>query len=177
MNNYLTYSQEQALTELQREGENYFTRLVPKLTPREAGQDGTEQGEPLMIHYRQLLPADKSVLELKDAYYTWQLTSVQIEQIEAFIQGFDPERDAIPKPPLSLEDRLRLALEERERRLRATDYLMLPDYPISDEMRQKVVAYRQALRDLPEQDEWPDIVDWPHQPVLNPPDPVPENLE
>ena len=154
-----------------------FTRLKPTLTPREPGLDGMRQGEPELIHYRPILPADKSLLELRDAQYTWRLTLRQVEEVEAFILAFDPARDAIPLPPLPLEDRLRLAREERERRISASDYLMFPDYPISAEMRQAVADYRQALRDLPTHAAWPDIVDWPAMPELNPPDPVPENLE
>lgn len=40
---------------------------------------------------------------------------------------------------------------ERDRRLTATDYLLMFDYPISDDQRAVVQAYRQALRDLPAQ--------------------------
>ena len=30
-----------------------------------------------------------------------------------------------------------------------TDYLAMPDYPLSDEDKAAVMAYRQALRDIP----------------------------
>jgi hypothetical protein len=45
--------------------------------------------------------------------------------------------------------RLRVA---RDRKLAATDYLMAVDYPLSDEDKAKVTAYRRALRDLPAQE-------------------------
>lgn len=38
--------------------------------------------------------------------------------------------------------------QQRDNLLSATDYLVMPDYPISDSYRQQVLAYRQALRDL-----------------------------
>lgn len=41
---------------------------------------------------------------------------------------------------------------ERDRRLTETDYLLMPDYPLSDDSRAAVQAYRQALRDLPAQE-------------------------
>lgn len=41
---------------------------------------------------------------------------------------------------------------ERDRRLSETDYLLMPDYPLSDDSRAAVQAYRQALRDLPAQE-------------------------
>lgn len=50
---------------------------------------------------------------------------------------------------------------ERNRRLLESDRLMLPDYPIDEATRQAVIAYRQALRDLPEQEGWPENVQWP----------------
>ena len=38
---------------------------------------------------------------------------------------------------------------ERDRRIAATDYLIMPDYPLPEDSRTVVQAYRQALRDLP----------------------------
>lgn len=59
---------------------------------------------------------------------------------------------------------------ERDRRLTATDYLLMPDYPISDYQRAVVQAYRQALRDLPAQEGAPwdgggDETPWPELPA------------
>lgn len=39
--------------------------------------------------------------------------------------------------------------EERDQRLQATDFLVLPDYPITSAKKELVVEYRQALRNLP----------------------------
>lgn len=57
---------------------------------------------------------------------------------------------------------------ERDRRLTATDYLLMPDYPIPDDQRAVVQAYRQALRDLPAQEGAPwdggeESTPWPEQ--------------
>lgn len=41
---------------------------------------------------------------------------------------------------------------ERDRRLAATDYLLMPDYPLDDTRKEAVQTYRQALRDLPSQE-------------------------
>lgn len=51
----------------------------------------------------------------------------------------------------SEEARFERLRSERDRRLAATDYLLMADYPISDDQRAVVQAYRQALRDLPAQ--------------------------
>ena len=41
---------------------------------------------------------------------------------------------------------------ERDRRIAATDYLIMADYPLDDDTKAKVSAYRQELRDLPAQE-------------------------
>jgi len=48
----------------------------------------------------------------------------------------------------------------RKQRLEETDIYALGDRAISDEMR----AYRQALRDVPQQEGFPDNVVWPTKP-------------
>lgn len=54
--------------------------------------------------------------------------------------------------------------EKRNELLDKTDYLVMSDYPISEEQRAAWAAYRQALRDLPAQEGWPDAVVWPEIP-------------
>lgn len=45
-----------------------------------------------------------------------------------------------------------------------TDYMAMPDYPLPEEKRQAMLAYRQALRDVPEQVGFPRQIDWPEKP-------------
>ena len=52
----------------------------------------------------------------------------------------------------------------RDNLLKACDYRMMPDYPCSEESRAAWAAYRQALRDLPQQDGFPETVEWPQAP-------------
>lgn len=59
------------------------------------------------------------------------------------------------------------AAEAREKRnalIAETDYLAMPDYPLEDERKAAVLAYRQALRDIPEQAGFPRQIDWPVKP-------------
>lgn len=61
--------------------------------------------------------------------------------------------------------------EERERRIAATDYLLMPDYPLSEESRTAVQAYRQSLRDLPTKEGAPwdgggEATPWPAMPAV-----------
>ena len=67
----------------------------------------------------------------------------------------------LEKEILSLDVRL-----ERNNLLSNTDHLIQSDYPISDEKKQEIKVYRQALRDIPQQDGFPDNIVWPDKPVI-----------
>lgn len=54
----------------------------------------------------------------------------------------------------------------RDQLLRLTDFTQLPDYPATDAQRAQVKAYRQALRDIPEQIEDPSKLVWPVLPTF-----------
>lgn len=58
--------------------------------------------------------------------------------------------------------------QERNARIAATDYLMLPDYPLTEEERAAWRGYRSALRDITDLDgfpwEGPDSAPWPEPP-------------
>ena len=67
----------------------------------------------------------------------------------------------LEKEVLSLDVRL-----ERNNLLSNTDHLIQSDYPISAEKKQEIKVYRQALRDIPQQDGFPDNIVWPDKPVI-----------
>lgn len=50
---------------------------------------------------------------------------------------------------------------ERDKRIAATDYFLLPDAPTAPD---NLLAYRQALRDITEQPGFPEQVIWPELP-------------
>lgn len=73
--------------------------------------------------------------------------------------------EEIPQPtPEELrkkkEDEVRA---KRDSLISKTDYLLAPDYPISAKDLEKVKVYRQALRDVPSQEGFPDNVVWPDE--------------
>lgn len=66
-----------------------------------------------------------------------------------------------------LKDDADYAAEAREKRnalIAETDYMAMPDYPLNAEKKAAVLAYRQALRDVPEQAGFPRQIDWPVKP-------------
>ena len=79
----------------------------------------------------------------------------------------------------TIEDILMTAEEARAQRdklLEDTDWTQVLDAPIDADTREAYRAYRQALRDIPEQEGFPHSITWPELPVKvkAAPDPVDE---
>lgn len=77
-----------------------------------------------------------------------------------------PGETAVDMLPSSLLTALR-AVEMRMQRdttLRASDWTQSPDSPLTAAQKTAWAAYRQALRDVPEQAGFPDTIDWPTAP-------------
>lgn len=72
------------------------------------------------------------------------------------------EIQAYVAPQVSDETLARSARAKRDALLAACDYYMMPDYPAKDLEGMK--AYRQALRDVPTQEGFPRLIDWPVPP-------------
>lgn len=72
--------------------------------------------------------------------------------------------EAIPVPEPTVQELASMIRSQRDAKLSATDYLVVPDYPISPEDLEAVKVYRQALRDIPEQSGFPKNVQWPVEP-------------
>lgn len=92
-------------------------------------------------------------------------SSLYREIVEKYENGeFVP--DPYVEPPVDPAVVARDARRERDKRLTATDYLLMPDYPISDADREAVKSYRQALRDITKQNGFPIDVVWPEKPEV-----------
>lgn len=62
----------------------------------------------------------------------------------------------------AFEKRKQSARAKRDGLLKETDYIVMPDCPLADKSEWQ--AYRQALRDVPDQPSFPDTIDWPTKP-------------
>ena len=86
-----------------------------------------------------------------------------------YIDEIDPvegiRRFQIVKTPEPTNDELAEQVRGiRNNQISKTDYLLTPDYPISEENLTEIKTYRQALRDIPEQSRFPKDVIWPEVP-------------
>lgn len=62
-----------------------------------------------------------------------------------------PDGTTFERPEPTEEEKFILLRGMRDGKIAATDYLIMPDYPLPEEKKAGVLAYRQALRDLPAQ--------------------------
>lgn len=76
-----------------------------------------------------------------------------------------------PPPPKPEPDYAALARAERNARLSASDWTQLADAPVD---REVWAAYRQALRDVPQQEGFPMNFVWPEPPQAQPDQPQTE---
>lgn len=55
---------------------------------------------------------------------------------------------------------------QRDKLLAATDWAVLPDSPLDGTSQTALKTYRQALRDVPQQDGFPNSISWPNMPEI-----------
>ena len=56
--------------------------------------------------------------------------------------------------------------DKRDNLIGETDYYLMPDYPSNPQNLEELKAYRQALRDIPQQGGFPRDVRWPDVPKV-----------
>lgn len=66
----------------------------------------------------------------------------------------------------SMDELKSRAVAKRDKLLSECDYYVLPDYPSTEEGLVVVKAYRQALRDVPQQEDFPMAIVWPTKPSV-----------
>lgn len=124
------------------------------------------------VYYYEKINDDKSITNYTTVTKVakalgWQDNAVAITDTEVSdLNGWTYLKCYAPKK--SEEQKLNeLATTIRSKRnslLAETDYLLMPDYPISEEYLKKVKEYRQQLRDITKQDEFPTSETFPDFP-------------
>lgn len=99
----------------------------------------------------------------------WQNNTVAITETEVsdlsgwtYLKGYalkKPEEQKLNELATTIRSKRNLLLTE-------TDYLLMPDYPISEEYLEKVKEYRQRLRDITKQENFPTSVVFPNFPKI-----------
>lgn len=89
-----------------------------------------------------------------------KLTPEFMKEHEITEEEYNPE-DEMSDEQLASRVRMR-----RDSMISRTDFYVQPDYPSDPEGLEAVKAYRQALRDIPEQSGFPRNVQWPEMPAV-----------
>ena len=76
------------------------------------------------------------------------------------------EEEYDPRDEWSDDQWADMVRRKRDSLISGTDYYILPDYPSTPDGIEAVKAYRQALRDIPEQSGFPRNVEWPSLPSV-----------
>lgn len=87
---------------------------------------------------------------------------------DGVVREATPEELAVMDARAAVEVMASEARVRRNRLLMASDVLVLADRWASytDEQRSEIGAYRTALRDIPEQESFPDDIVWPAEPTI-----------
>lgn len=99
----------------------------------------------------------------------WQNNHVLITETEVsdlngwtYLKGYAPKKTEEQK----LNELATVIRSKRNSQLAETDYLLMSDYPISQEYLEKVKEYRQQLRDITKQENFPTAVVFPDFPKI-----------
>lgn len=81
------------------------------------------------------------------------------------------EAKAVGIPEANIKEAIKQAAFEpvrakRDYLIKETDWTQMPDAPLSNEKKAEFTAYRQALRDVPQNYSNPDDVVWPEKPTI-----------
>lgn len=126
------------------------------------------------VYYYEKINENKSITNYttvtKLAYKLgWQNNTVAITETELsdlngwiYLKGYAPKKTEEEK----LNELAAAIRSKRNLLLAETDYLLMPDYPISQEYLEKVKEYRQQLRDITKQENFPQHVVFPEFPKI-----------
>lgn len=92
------------------------------------------------------------------------ITDTEVSELNSllYLKGYAPKKTEEQK----LNELATTIRSKRNALLAETDYLLMPDYPISEEYLNRIKEYRQELRDLTKQENFPENVAFPDFPKI-----------
>lgn len=106
-------------------------------------------------HEQELKAIMEALVSTDSEHYRTTVNSEMVMSIEAIPEKTEEEKRAEKETEMRAQ---------RDALLTATDFYLMSDYPISEEDLNKIKEYRQTLRDMPQQEEWP-YMDFPVNPL------------
>lgn len=99
-------------------------------------------------------PFDDTVIAAARSAGAAEIIHIPCPALPMLVEGFNEVADGMADA----------ARGERDRRIAATDWRLLKALEAGEALSAEWVAYRQALRDVPDQQGFPDEVIWPIEP-------------
>lgn len=107
----------------------------------------------------------QEVTENEESKYIYDVFEIKIQNREDLEQKLEDEGYYDSLLELAKEEYGQKLADEirkiRDELLQETDKFLLEDFPISEEQKEKYKIYRNALREIPEQQGFPYEVSWP----------------
>lgn len=125
-------------------------------------------GNEAVVRLRRLLEITEETLEDTPVIkYVYEMHEGRMPWYEGCAEYVNDNYDALITIYESVEKNnlAKAARDKRDKLLEACDYLMALDYPLSTAAREQWREYRQALRDIPQQEGFPDNIEWPQKPL------------
>ena len=97
-----------------------------------------------------------------DEFANVQKDVISLERLISALEFYGYEKGELKTD----EDYAKEAREQRDLLLDKSDYLAMPDYPISEEKKSAILSYRQSLRDISKQSGFPRNIEWPEKPKV-----------
>lgn len=123
----------------------------------------TSEGNPTM-HIGARLPYEGETVEAIVGMYApvryWEELKTPMVPVDAGQSG------TIVVPPAYVPSPAEVAVARRNALLSASDWTELADVPLASEMKAQWATYRQQLRDLTDQPQFPDAINWPALPGI-----------
>lgn len=116
-----------------------------------------------------VVPEDSGWVEIvegtRPALTKYQILNIQAEQIDGVWTRTYTAIDGDEEYILRVDSEItRMQFQKRNGLLNNSDWTQMPDSPLSAEKKAEWAVYRQALRDMTEDSNWPTHCNWPTQP-------------
>lgn len=118
------------------------------------------------IVFEMEIPPDEETGKVKKYEVTYPYSEENLKIAQRYAYNGEVSVEDIP---MTGEE----ARAQRDKLLAETDWTQVLDAPIDATTREAYRAYRQALRDIPEQDGFPEAITWPELPAVTKADPDP----
>lgn len=116
----------------------------------------TNEQEATYIQYNGFVTITSHEEEYEEGFFR------TVYEVTPNTEAWEAWKAAQPDPAEALAAEVR---STRDSLLRDCDWTQMPDSPLSEEEKSAWQTYRQALRDVPQQEEFPQNVTWPDAPA------------